>query len=226
MSEGYYVDLGQFSMERFKQILENGEILPSRMILKEKISERFTILQAMGIRNLKELIDALSSKKKICSFSEESGLPQEYLEILKRQTGIYTSKPLYFKDIPGIPAGSIEQLATIGIRQTKQLFERAKSRDDRAKLARLVDVPDNVLLELVKISDLARAGWVGPIFARLIYETGVDTLEKLSRESPKGLYEKLLAINREQKLTKASFSVKDIASCIEIAKELPKAIEY
>jgi hypothetical protein len=31
-------------------------------------------------------------------------------------------------------------------------------------------VPGDRLLELVKLSDLARAGWVGPIFARLIYE--------------------------------------------------------
>jgi hypothetical protein len=40
------------------------------------------------------------------------------------------------------------------------------------------------------------------------------------------LFEKLRAVNKEQKLTKGSFTVKDIASCIEIANELPKVIEY
>jgi hypothetical protein len=34
------------------------------------------------------------------------------------------------------------------------------------------------------------------------------------------------AVNREQALTKASFSVKDVAACIETAQELPKVVEY
>ena len=98
-------------------------------------------------------------------------------------------------------------------------------------------MPGDRLLELVKLSDLARAGWVGPIFARLIYEAlivdealtdeaGAGTLEALAKQSPEDLFERLQAVNNEQKLTKGSFSVKDIASCIEIAKELPKVIEY
>lgn len=87
-------------------------------------------------------------------------------------------------------------------------------------------MPGDVLLELVKMSDLARAGWVGPIFARLIYEAGADTLEEISKRSPEELFERLRAVNNEQKLTKGSFSAKDIASCIEIAKEIPKVIEY
>ena len=89
MAEQYHVDLERFSLEKFRRILETGEVLPSRKILKEKIPERFAILRAMGVRNLKELIDALSTKKKIEQFAQESGLPQDYLEILKRQTGIY-----------------------------------------------------------------------------------------------------------------------------------------
>ena len=226
MAEQYHVDLEQFSLERFRHILETGKVLPSRKILKEKIPERFAILESMGIRNLKELIGALSTKKKVERFSQESGLPQDYLNMLKRQTRIYTPNPVSLKDIPGIAPEYIERLAAVGIKHTKHLFERAKLKRERAELSRLVDVPGDVLLELVKMSDLARAGWVGPIFARLIYEAGADTLEELSKRSPEELFERLRAVNDEQKLTKGSFSVEDIASCIKIAKELPKVIEY
>jgi len=226
MAGQYHVDLEQFSLEKFRHILETSELLPSRRILKEKIPERFAILEGMGIENLKELIDALSTRKKIERFSQESGLPRDYLEILKRQTKIYTPNPIPLKKIPGIAPEYTERLAAIGIKQTRQLFERAKSRKDRVELSRLADVPGDVLLELVKMSDLARAGWVGPIFARLIYEAGADTLEELSKRSPEELFERLRAVNEEQQLTKGSFTVKDIASCIEIANELPKVIEY
>lgn len=226
MAEQYHVDLEQFSLERFRHILETGKVLPSRKILKEKIPERFAMLESMGIRNLKELIGALSTKKKVERFSQESGLPQDYLNMLKRQTRIYTPNPVSLKDIPGIAPEYIERLAAVGVKHTKHLFKRAKLERERAELSRLVDVPGDVLLELVKMSDLARAGWVGPIFARLIYEAGADTLEELSKRSPEELFERLRAVNDEQKLTKGSFSVGDIASCIEIAKELPKVIEY
>jgi hypothetical protein len=226
MTDQYHLDLENFSLERYRHILETEELLPSHKILKENISERFAILEAMGIRNLKDLIDILSTKKKIERFSQESGLSQDYLTILKRRTGIYTPRPIYLKDIPGFDPEPIKRLAAIGIKQTRQLFARAKTQQDRAELARLADVSDDVLLELVKMSDLARAGYVGPIFARLIYEAGADTLESLASSSPETLFDKIRAVNDEQKLTKSFFAVKDMISCIEIARELPKVVEY
>jgi hypothetical protein len=226
MTESYYIDLEHFSLEKFRHTLERGEMLPSRQILKEKISERFAVLKAMGIRNLKELTDALSTKPKIERFAQASGLPQAYLEILKRQMNLYTPKPVALKAFPGVAARHIESLAALGITQTRQLFERAMTKKERAALARAANVPGEVVLELVKLSDLARAGWVGPIFARLFYEAGADTVEKLVQCAPEALYAKLVAINAEQKLTKSHFTAKDVALCIEISKELPQAIEY
>jgi hypothetical protein len=226
MAEQYHIDLEAFTLEEFRHVLETGDLLPSRVVLKEKISERFAILESMGVGNLKELIGTLSTKKKLEKFSQESGLPEDYLVILRRQARSYIPSPVYLKDIPGVDPRVVERLAAAGIKQTKQLFERARSREDRAELSRQADVPGEVVLELVKMADLARAGWVGPVFVRLLYEAGADTLEALSRQSPDALYEKLLAVNKEQQLTKASFSVKDVASCIETAKALPKVVEY
>ena len=53
----YHIDLEQFSLERFRHVLETGELLPGRKVLQENISERFEVLGSMGIRNLKELIE-------------------------------------------------------------------------------------------------------------------------------------------------------------------------
>lgn len=226
MADQYHIDLERFSLERFRHILETSEVLPGRKVLKEKISERFGILESMGIRNLKELIDVLSTKKKVEKFSQESGLPNDYLVILRREANSYIPKPVNLRDIPGVDPEYIERLASVGIKNTKHLFERGRSRSDRAELSRLVDVPGDDLLELVELSDLARIGGVGPVFARIFLDAGIDTLEKLSNSSPDELFEKLLAINKEKGYTKVMATLKDVTLCINIATELPKVIEY
>jgi hypothetical protein len=104
MADNYYIGLGKFSLEKFRHILETSEVLPGRKILKEEISERFEILESMGIRNLQELMDALRTKVKVERFSQDSGLPQEYLVILRREANSYIPKPVNLKDIlQGIP---------------------------------------------------------------------------------------------------------------------------
>jgi len=79
MADQYHIDLERFSLEKFRHILETSELLPGRKVLKEKISERFEILESMGIGNLKELIAVLRTKERVERFSQESGLPKDYL---------------------------------------------------------------------------------------------------------------------------------------------------
>lgn len=227
MTLHYHLDLEQFSLEHFRHILETSEMLPSHRILKEQLSERFGVLEEMGIHNLKQLVDALNTPKRIDQFAGRSGLPKEYLTILRRRTRIYTPEPVPLKEFPGLDAEQIERLAAIGIRQTRQLYERAASKDGRADVAQQSGVPVSILLELVQLSDLVRAGWVGPIFARIIYEAGAQTLEALSQVDAEFFFDRLATINEEHQYTKAFATVKirDLVACIEIARMLPKEIE-
>jgi hypothetical protein len=226
MTDDYHIDLEKFSLEKFRDILITGEVLPGRKILKEKISERFEILESMGIRNVKELIDALKTKAKVERLSQESGVPKDYLVILRREANSYIPKPVNLKDIPGVDSEYIERLAAFGIKHTKHLFERARFKRDRAELSRLVNVPSDALLELVKLSDLARIGGVGPVFARILLDAGIDTLEKLSNSSADEVFERTIAVNKEKGYTKVMATLKDVKLCINTARELPKVIEY
>ncbi len=97
-------------------------MIPSRIILKEKIKKRFKILESSGIDTLKDLIDVLKTKDKIEVFSRETGLSVEYLTILKRESGSYLPNPIILKKFPGIDATSIEALEKTGIKNTKQFF--------------------------------------------------------------------------------------------------------
>jgi predicted flap endonuclease-1-like 5' DNA nuclease len=226
MEDNYYIDLEQFSLERFKRLLETKELSPGRRILKEDIPERFGLLASLGINNMKELTDLLKSKDRAVRFAQDSGLPLDYVIILRREANSYLPKPVNLKDIPGVNPAHIERLAGLGIKNSKQLFERGKNVRDRAELSRQIDVPGSVLLELVGLSDLVRISGVGPVFARIIFEAGTNTLEKLSNSSADKVFEELIVINDDKGYTKAKFTLKDVRYCISAAKELPRAIEY
>jgi hypothetical protein len=226
MSDSYGLDLQTFCLDRFRRTLETGDVLPSRQILREDIAGRFSILESLGIRTLKDLIDALSTSRKVEEFARRSGLPLDYLKMLRRQARSYLPTPVKFDAIPGLDPLCVDQLAAAGIKHTRHLFEQARTRAARADLGQRCGVPGDVLLELVCLTDLARAGWVGPVFVRMIYETGVHTLADLADSTPDDLFERLRAVNADQQFTKASFTLKDVAATIATAQELPQVIEY
>jgi hypothetical protein len=120
----------------------------------------------------------------------------------------------------------IRKLAAVGIKHSKHLFERARSMSDRAALCELVDVPAAALLELVKLSDLVRVSGVGPVFARIMLDAGVDTLEKLAASAAQASFEAFLAVLEEKHYTSAGFTVKDVQYCIDFANQLSKVVEY
>ncbi len=226
MADLYGIDLEAFSLARLRETLERGEVLPGRQVLKEEIPERFAVLQAMGIDNLKALIDALKTKKLMEAFSRDSGLPMDYLAILRREANSYVPKPVNLGSFPGIDRGNVERLAGLGIKNSKHLFERGRTKGDRADLSELAGVPGDDLLELIKLSDLARVSGVGPVFARFLFEAGASTVEELAACSPEELSERLVVIVLEMGYTEAMVPLKDVRHCIDAAGALPKAIEY
>lgn len=82
-------------------------------------------------------------------------------------------------------------------------------------------MPDDALLELVKLSDLARIVGVGPVFVRLLYEVGLETPAAFLAHSPDELLEKVRAVEEG-----AALSVKDVEYCLRTARYLPQAIDY
>ena len=221
MADLYCIDLEQFRLEQFRRMLETKEVLPGRRILLEKMDERFAALESMSIENLAELRAALKSKAKREMFAQESGLPLDYLVILRREVNGYVSRPFNLEKIPGVDPEYVEKLAAVGVKHTRHLFKRAMSPAGRTALAEQAGVPEDKLLELVKLSDLARIVGVGPVAVRMLYEVGVDTLEAFITHSVDELLEKVRAVEEG-----ASLGAKDIEYCLETAQYLPKEIEY
>ena len=135
-------------------------------------------------------------------------------------------KPANLRGFREVNPEYIDRLARVGIKHTKHVFERASTEEDRAELSSLVDVPGDDLLALVKLSSLVRVSGVGPVFARMLFEAGIDTVEKLSDSSADELFQELVAISEERGYTSADFTARDVQRCIDLARDLPRAIEY
>jgi predicted flap endonuclease-1-like 5' DNA nuclease len=226
MKDLYTIDLTQFSLDRLRGLVETGEVLPGRRIIKEKVPERFAILASMGIENLQDIVDALKTKKRLSEFAQASGLPEEYLVILRREVNAYLPNPVSLARMPGVDADAVERLAAVGIKHSKHLFSRAQTGEARAELAALAGVSEDSLAELVKLSDLVRVSGVGPVFARLLYEAGVDTIEALAQAAPEDLLERVCAINKAEQHTKVMPTLRDMRYCLEMARDLPVAITF
>ena len=215
-SENYHLDPEKISLEQFRQSLQARELIPSRVILKETLAERFEVLSSMGISNLKELIDSLKSKAKIENFSKQTGLPVGYLTILKREVGSYFPNPVPLNKFPGIEAQVLLKLEKLGLKNSKQLFNSAKTNKGRQSLCSDTVISEQQLMELVQLSDLVRLYGVGPVFARLLYDVDIKSVESFLTYGPK----EIVRIYEEKTGKKADFAEKDIQFSYEMAREL------
>ena len=90
-------------------------------------------------------------------------------------------KPFPLKDFRGIQPEQVAALAAANIQNTSQMLKAGKTAGDRQRLAKQTGLPLEAILELVKLSDLARIPGVKGIRARLYHDAGFDTLEKLAQ---------------------------------------------
>lgn len=226
MAGNYYMNLEKISLDNYQHQLENTDMLPSRRILKEEISKRFCSLKKCGIKNLQNLVEALKNPDKVKEFSELSGLPEDYLLIMRREINSFQPKPVNLKEFPGVSPQDITKLKSLGVGNTMQLFDKVKTKKERDELAKKLGLKRDALLDLVKLTDLSRVKWIGPIFARIFLDSGVDTAEKVAKAKAEILFKKLMEINNRKKYTKGRFTLKDIELCISVAKDVPKEIKY
>jgi hypothetical protein len=126
----------------------------------------------------------------------------------------------------GVDPVVISKLESVGIRTSLKMLEAGQSPEDRSELAKLTGIPVESVLELVKLSDLARLPGVKGIRARLYYAAGVDTVEKLAAFEP----EELLNLTGEFVRAKGFEGIaplpKEVSSTIAHARKLPRVVEY
>jgi hypothetical protein len=184
------------------------------------------ILRVLGIKNVKGLIQLLKKKDKLAELSKVDFLSNDYLTILLRELNSVFPKPNKISDFIEIAKETIESLEKIGITNTENLYDKVVKKTDRQKLSDSTGIKYQDILELTKLADLSRIKWVGVTYVQMLYDLGVDTVEKVSLSDPIDLHARINQMIKEKNIFKGSIGLNDVKILIESASELPLDIEY
>lgn len=223
---GYYIDLTSISIDKYKEILKTTELIPSWKVLGENIDKNLDAIKSQGVENLNELLIALKDKGKIQEFSKQSGLPANYLEVLKRVVNGYRQKPNKIKDFTCIPEVVSNKLDALGIKNTLKLYDEVLTHQKRTELSQKTGISKDEMIRLTKLTDLSRIRWVNHTFAYVLLESGYDTTETVANADYKKMYETIKKLNEERKIYNAHIGERDMKMVIESAQSLEFDIEY
>jgi hypothetical protein len=155
-----------------------------------------------------------TSNKELCNLAR----------MLRKQR--ITQAPFPLKDFRGINSVHIEKLASLRIRNVKDMIEAGRTRKAREELAIKTRIPIKIILELVKLSDLARIYGVKSVRARLYYDAGVDTVEKMAKWDPEKLRAMLIGFVEKTGFDGIAPLPKEAEFTVAEAKKLPEIVEY
>jgi len=98
---------------------------------------------------------------------------------------------------------------------------QAGTKEQRIQLSKKTEIPLERLDEIVCLSDLARAYGVGPVFAYMIYNLGIQSIKEFIDITA----DEFIRIYEEKTQKKADFGINEIQFSLELAKDLEQIIE-
>jgi hypothetical protein len=223
----YMPDLSEISLDEFKKELKTGRLLPSRKPLLGDIDTKFSILKKTSISNAENLRDILKSGSKLKQLIKETGIPEDYFKLLKREVNNLLPTPVKFSDIPNISEKIVKKLSSLKIADAENLFSYVKDNDSRKNFEKESGLSKEEVLWLTKIVDVSRIKWVGPKLARLIVDTKYDTVEKLAKAKPTDVLDELNSAKQKHKAYDGPLGINDIDSWIrQVVSKTPLIIGY
>jgi nucleotidyltransferase/DNA polymerase involved in DNA repair len=102
------------------------------------------------------------------------------------------------------------------------MYEEAGMESDRQRLSEMTGLSSDILKEIVGLSDLVRAYGVGPVFARILFDTGIHSIQEFIQYSP----EEIIQLYEDKYQQKADFSLRDMNFSLEIAKSLYLGVDF
>jgi hypothetical protein len=135
-------------------------------------------------------------------------------------------QPLALNKLRGVKEEHVDKLLAVGIKDVSEMLQAGRTKSERETLSKRSGVPLDVVLELVKLSDLARIPGLKNIRARLYYDAGVDCIEKLAAWNAEELRAMLVDFVEETGFEGIAPWPQEAKSAVETARKLPQLVEY
>ena len=216
----YHLDFSAMSLAALKAKLERTDLIPSQLPLLDGIDKKLAALGKAGIKNLEDLSRALKGAKGPSALASATKVPEGYFVLLRRAIDGFRPKPARLSEFPGIDPKLIDALVVFGIRDSKTLYEAAPDAKAAAALAKEAGVDAKALGELRCLCDLSRIQWVGPTFARALFEAGFVGAARVAAAKAEEVYEAVLAANEGSRYFKGKIGLRDIGRLVILAGEL------
>lgn len=129
-------------------------------------------------------------------------------------------------DIDGIGPVIEEKLKQASIRSINQLLEKCGSKQGRKQIAEKTGIDESTLLKWVNMADLYRVKGIGSEYSQLLERAGVDTVKELRTRVPQNLLDKMIEINKANRLVRRIPPLKKVEEFISNAKSLETKVTY
>lgn len=222
----YNPELNKISLQKYKEILKNKTLIPSRVMLKDGIDNKIDILKNLGYENLEQLLKDLKNKKKFQSLLEKSKIDENYLTNLKRVINSMIPKANKFEDFIFLDHNLVTKLQDAGLQNTKVFYEKFFEKTDIEEMESELEMSKENLIMLLNLSDISRIQWVNHTFAYVLYASGYDTLEKVKNADYQVLYKTIRAANSNKQLYKGNIGLNDMKILVECAQIVPIELKY
>ncbi len=144
-----------------------------------------------------------------------------------REAGISKDRPLFkLKDFLWVNQAHVSKLKTVGITDIGQMIESGKTPDARKKLAESTGIATEDILELVKLSNLARLSGIKGIRARLYHDAGLDTWERIALLDAHKLRDVCIRFVKTTSFPGIPPTPKEATYTVSSAKTLPGIVEW
>jgi len=144
-----------------------------------------------------------------------------------RAVAVAQERPAFpLREFRGVNPDHVARLAAAGIVNATQMLEAGRTPADRQRLAAQCGLPVEVVLEMVKLCDLARIPGLKAIRARLYYDAGADTLDKLAQWEPEELRRMLAEFVARTGFAGIAPLPKEVAGTVATAQALPRLVQY
>ena len=222
----YSTNLEKITLDEFQEILLSIELLPSRKILLDDLSTLIEKLKQKEIDHLGALQKLLKNKKRYLELAAELGISVDYLTVLNREINSYVSKPVPLSKLEVFTEAELEQLEGADLKSTRDLYERSLTRSHRSVLAEELSIPQEKIVAALELSDLLRITGVGPVYARILKEMGINNATTFLEIDTREAVEAYKRINAEKNYSNVNLGIKDIEYVKRFCQKLDSDIQW